>query len=221
MMGTDSGGPDEWPQHPVTINAFEMTATEITFSQYIVCVDEGICTEPDPWPEPNCHWGMNGVDDYPVDCVDWFQSIQFCSWVGGRLPTEAEWEYAARNAGMVIDYPWGLDLPTECVHANYNRCAPVVSQACSYPQGNTGYGLCDLAGNLAEWTQDCLQGNYIGAPTDGSAWEECVDENHARVVRGGSWVSGASDIRTYSRGYNWPFSRNGYTGIRCVKDSIP
>ena len=203
VMGADDVGPSAQPRHKVTIRPFEMAQTLVTNKQYRACVDAGVCTKADSaglWFEG---------DNQPVVMVDWEQAQVFSRWVGGRLPTEAEWEYAARSGGREQKYPWG-DEEATCERAviggcgGYEPTAPV----CSKPAGNTRQGLCDMAGNVWEWVQDGWHDSYNGAPTDGSAWESPAGSR--RVDRGGSWVSRPGNVRSADRNYYGP------TDISCL-----
>jgi formylglycine-generating enzyme required for sulfatase activity len=215
-MGSDTGYPDEQPVHAVTIPDLEMTKTEITVEQYRVCVDDGACTALDTGSY--CNWDEAGREDYPANCVDWYQAVDFCEWIGTRLPSEAEWEYAARSGGQNIEYPWGNQSPT-CQYAvmddGQNGCGlggtwPV----CSKTDGNTAQGLCDMSGNVWEWAQDWYHDSYTGAPTDGSAWESPAGD--VRVVRGGSWSYNIIEyLRAASRLWLDPTFRYHDVGFRC------
>ena len=205
-----SGNGDEGPVHSVTIKSFQMAKTLVTVAQYRACVDAGACTAPDGGAY--CNFGVSGRADHPVNCVDWNQAKTFSKWVGGRLPSEAEWEYAARSAGKDWKYPWGDEAAT-CETAVISGCtsngtAPV----CSKPAGNTKQGLCDMAGNAWEWVQDWYHNSYEGAPTDGSAWESPTGSR--RVIRGGSWGGGAGDARSAGRNSGAPGLRNDFLGFR-------
>ena len=136
---------------------------------------------------------------------------------GYRLLTEAEWEYAARSGGKSQKYPWGNEEAT-CSRAvmyggdsgcGEERTWPV----CSKPAGNSTHGVCDLAGNVWEWTQDTWHDTYAGAPTDGTAWE---GDTSYRVYRGGSWHSSASRLRASNRNGNVP-SLRWYRGFRLAR----
>ena len=165
-----------------------------------------------------CNWGYEDREAHPINCVDWTQASAYCAWVGGRLPTESEWEYAARDGGKDQIYPWG-DASATCEYAvmddggdgcGEGRTWPV----CSKPKGNTSHGLCDMSGNVWEWVQDWYHSSYTGAPTDGSAWEDPVGSN--RVIRGGSFY-GAAYLRASGRSYASPSAQGGSHGFRCVR----
>ncbi len=220
MMGSNSGDADEVPVHQVDVPAFEMTETEVTVSQYHACVDDGACSDPDTGTY--CNWGVDGRDDHSVNCIDWQQAVDFCGSVGGRLPSEAEWEYAARGGGQDIIYPWGNESPS-CTYAVMNDAAAGgrgcgedrTWAVCSKTAGNTAQGLCDMAGNVWEWVQDWYHSDYNGAPADGSAWESPFGF-YRRVLRGGSWSNGPSPVRASSRDGCTPDDWYYLIGFRCA-----
>jgi formylglycine-generating enzyme required for sulfatase activity len=215
--------PDCQPVHLVTVPTFEMLQTEVTVAQYQECVTDESCTV--PYAEGGCaptdkgNWGAAGREDHPVNCVNWQQAVDFCTWVGGRLPSEAEWEYAARSGGQDIIYPWGNETAT-CAYAvmaeyGYGCGTGNTMAVCSKANGNSDQGLCDLAGNVDDWLQDWYHNDYSDAPTDGSAWEDPVGEK--RVTRGGSFGSPAVFLRVDNRNWLGPFDQLSYLGIRCVR----
>ena len=233
------GGPEDTPYtnqlpiHEVTVPSFEITRTEVTAAQYRCCFLDGTCTEPqppgftpdtdDPWSSlDNCNWDLQEEDDRPINCVNWQQAVDFCTWAGGRLPSEAEWEYAARSQGQDVKYPWGEEEPScgLCVMADFMPgCDEERTwNVCSKAAGNTEQGLCDMAGNVHEWVQDCYHTSYEGAPDDGSAWvTECVAEN-SPVIRNGSYINGMPNYfgvpeRSGGTASHWsPFG-----GFRCAR----
>ena len=215
-MGDDSSAyADEKPAHSVTVPSFEMLRTEFTVSQYGECVTAGSCTE--PGTGTNANWNDPGYEDHPVNYIDWQQAVDFCTWAGGRLPSEAEWEYAARSGGLDQTYPWGND-PVSCTYAvmyeGSNGCGTGRTWAvCSKEAGNTAQGLCDMAGNTWEWVQDWYHSNYAGAPIDGSAWE--TPSGTSRVFRGGSFYYAAGNLRAADRGGGGPGNRFDFVGARC------
>jgi len=212
----------EWaqPVHRVTVRTFEMTKTLVTVEQYKACVDAGACTAPDTGGK--CNWGQSDRGKHPINCVDWYQAQAYAKWAGGRLPTEAEWEYAARSGGRDWKYPWGNENAT-CERAvmddgGYGCGRDSTWPVCSKPSGNTTQGLCDMAGNVWEWVQDWYHDSYNGAPTDGSAWESPTGSH--RVYRGGSWNGGAGDVRAAFRYDYSPGLRGDDLGFRVARDSL-
>jgi len=231
-MGSNDGDDDERPVHSVTVRTFEMSKTAVTFRQYRACVSAGGCT-PAHVDDGTC-WIWNGSkweqgrlpssfqgDEQPVVCVDWDQAQAYARWAGGRLPTEAEWEYAARSGGRDWKYPWGNENAT-CERAvmddGGNGCGRNSTwPVCSKPRGNTTQGLCDMAGNVWEWVQDWYHDSYNGAPTDGSAWERPTGSN--RVFRGGSWRIIARGVRAANRFNILPGYRRDIVGFRLARSA--
>ena len=203
----------EQPPHEVTVQAFELARTETTVRQYRACVDDGACTPP-AIGELGCNYNGAGSEMQPVNCVTWQQAGDFCEWAQGRLPSEAEWEYAARSTGKDVVYPWG-DAEADCDLAVFDNGTPgcgknVVDQVCSRATSNTDQGLSDLAGNVSEWVQDWYHASYHGAPGDGTAWE--LPEGLSRVRRGGGLFDSGSRIAVTARDYE-PSSQQHYEGI--------
>jgi formylglycine-generating enzyme required for sulfatase activity len=212
MGAADLDGTSQ-PVHAVTVPGFEIGRTEATVCEFAACVAAGSCAA--------AQCGQSG-DAHPVVCVDWNQSGAFCDWAGGRLCSEAEWEYAARNGSAGNLYPWGDGAPT-CDDAVFTDpgvgcSASGTAPACSKPSGTDAWGLCDLAGNAWEWVGDDWHGSYAGAPADGSAWVD-APRGSARVFRGGSFFYGAADLRASCR-YRYPYDPTGYDfdlGTRCCR----
>ena len=166
-MGSDRGSPAQRPAHTVSVADFEIMRTEITNAHYQACVEAGACSI-----AQQGGYYTYGLDEqnYPLNGVSWFQLNDFAQWVGARLPTEAEWEYAARGRGRNVRHPWGNEPPS-CLYMvmdeGGNGCGQgFVSPVCSKPEGHTPQGLCDMAGNLLEWLQDEWHPNYEGSLTD-------------------------------------------------------
>ena len=230
VMGRDDGQEYEGPAHQVTVQHFEMLRVEVTVGQYAACVVAGACQAPDqtftcdPATYPAVTWRPTGRDDAaPVNCVDALKAEAFCLWTGGRLPSEAQWEYAARSSGAQDLYPWGA-APASCALAVMDDSpasdapgcgAGGPSPSCSRPPGETAQGLCDMAGNLSEWTDDCYQTTYAGAPVDGSARPGAMDCD--RSVRGGDWDSPPAEVTVTYREWVWPGAASAYLGFRCVR----
>ena len=187
-MGDALGFYDERPAHRVTVRAFELARAEVTNRQYRACVKAGACHPVDP----DCMGpGFDG-DEQPVVCVDWHQAEAFSRWVGGRLPSEAEWEYAARSAGQQEGQ--SDQKPPSCrtsvlfmFNTGYGCGANHTWNVCSKSEGDTAQGICDMLGNVWEWVQDFYHSSYADAPADGRAWEDAPGPG--RVARGGSWLN--------------------------------
>jgi len=218
QMGSTSSS-SEQPMHTVNVPTFKMTKTEVTVSQYLACTQASGCSN----PSTSCgysNWGVSGRDSHPVNCVNWSQAVAFCTWAGARLPSETEWEYAARGGGQTITFPWGEQTPS-CTYAVMNEgglgCGTGGTIAvCSKTPGNTTQGLCDMVGNVWEWVQDWYHNSYTGAPTDGSSWE--TPAGSFRVFRGGSWRHDYTiDLRASNRSYDNPVGGSGDRGFRCAR----
>jgi formylglycine-generating enzyme required for sulfatase activity len=221
-MGSTTGFTNEEPIHNVTVPNFSMTKTTITVNHYRKCVDDSVCTEPQSGGTDE-NWDDPGYEDHPVNGVTWTQAVAYCEWLGGRLPTEAEWEYAARSQGQDIEFPWGNDLAT-CDMAvlakitgddtcDIFRSEPV----CSRPAGNSDQGLCDMAGNMRQWVEDDVHSDYSGAPDDGSAW---IDSPRAaeRITRGGAHNDNALWTSVAIRRGEDPGEPQEDVGFRCAKN---
>ena len=221
-MGSEHGDPDEVPVHPVKVAPFELSKTEVTVAQYRACVEAAVCAEPDP--RDTCNWGQDGRDDHPINCVSWDDARDYAQWIEARLPSEAEWEYAARGGGLEREYPWG-DEPADCqraiIHGDEGAGCGRAStwSVCSKEAGNTPQGLCDMAGNVWEWVEDDWHGTYTRAPAEGSAWVDSPRASY-RVIRGGSWRDYPRYARVAYRFRGDPSWRNDNVGFRVAR-SLP
>lgn len=220
MMGSDYERNDEQPIHHVKIKDFYMSKSEVTIAQYRKCVDSGICSKPISciYGDPNWTDDVSDRENYPVNCIYWEQAKTYAKWVGGNLPSEAQWEYASRSQGKDIQYPWGNEEPN-CEFANYNECGGGTDYVCN-TLGNTEQGLCDMGGNVWEWMLDEWHDSYINAPSNDAGWCDDKDcKSKAHVLRGGSWDSNASRLRSANRSYNTPgtYGNTAITGFRVVK----
>ena len=205
---------DEQPIHTVMVNDFEMSQSEVTIGQYRVCVDAGVCSA----PSGDYSEAPNGRENHPVRYVSWGQAKTFADFIGARLPTEAEWEFAGRNGGQTIVYPWGDEAPN-CDWLNFDSCVDDTTPVCTYSASNTTQGLCDMAGNLWEWIEDDYHDSYTGGPNDASAWVDSP-RGPQRVIRGGSFDYSASYVRAADRRMRPPSDTLNYLGFRLAR-SVP
>jgi formylglycine-generating enzyme required for sulfatase activity len=218
------GMPNELPVHNVCISAFEMDVHEVTNAEYAECVGAGGCTA--PYLTDSLHretyYGDPTWDDFPVITVDWFQAYNYCAWAGKRLPTEAEWEYAARGGLAGKRYPWGDTVSG--TDANYGDSGDPWDNDTSqvtYHAPN-GYGLYDMAGNVTEWVNDWFQSGYYSVspendPPGPASGEEDEQQREQRVMRGGSFFYNSYYLRVADRGYDAPSAFFYDIGIRCAR----
>jgi eukaryotic-like serine/threonine-protein kinase len=210
----------------VTLDGYWIDQTEVTNAQYKRCVAAGSCrarrADETSSFTYSSYYGDSTYADYPVIRVDWNQAQAYCEWAGGRLPTEAEWEKAARGTDGRM-YPWG-DGPLTGARANffdaycdswadcsqddrYADTAPVGS----YPDGASPYGALDMAGNVWEWVADWYDAEYYNR----SPGENPTGPSSGyHLVRGGSWMSGSADLRA---AYRYLYNADYESGFRCVR----
>ncbi|WP_298610067.1 SUMF1/EgtB/PvdO family nonheme iron enzyme [uncultured Thiothrix sp.] len=247
---------DEKPPHSVTVSDFALSRTEITRGQFRAFLDatgykttaeeQGSCwgdkTGKGDWDYvKGNHWqkvGFEQTDDHPVVCVSWEDAQAYVQWLNQvdtgknyQLPSEAEWEYAARGGNQKNAYPWGQDGSGQLACQRANLADQVLKKhypnwlwtlancddgyVYTAPTGqfdSNGYGLKDMHGNVWEWTQDCYHASYDKAPKDASAWQENNCEK--RVMRGGSWFNDPQFARSAIRFRNLPAGRDNDIGFR-------
>jgi len=212
-MGSDSGNDDEQPVHEVTLDDFYIDQYEVTNARYADCVAAGDCTFPNP-DDPHCTEAYDDSDkmNHPVVCVNWEQANTYCEWRGDRLPTEAEWEKAARGTDGQI-YPWDDTAPNEEL-LNFNQNVNDTTPVGSYPDGVSPYGVYDMAGNVFEWVADWYNANYYSnSPSQNPIGPSTGD---GKVLRGGAWDSYDDDARASYRGNDDPDNHYDSYGFRCV-----
>jgi formylglycine-generating enzyme required for sulfatase activity len=214
----------ENPEHSVSLDGFWLDRIEVTNAQYRRCVEGGICREPSTCKKREPTYADEGKSDHPVVCVDWHDAQTYCRWIGARLPTEAEWEYAFRGEKGFI-YPWGntfdgvrlnyCDTNCEASHSDdryddgYARTCPVGN----FPAGVSWSGALGMSGNVSEWVADWL-GDYTpeakSNPTGPS-------EGSERLVKGCSWFSHPAYCRGALRASISPETRFDFLGFRCAQ----
>ncbi|MEM7332444.1 MAG: bifunctional serine/threonine-protein kinase/formylglycine-generating enzyme family protein [Chloroflexota bacterium] len=232
-MGIDDGDENEAPSHLIRLSAFFIDETEVTNREYALCVDDGACQPPisSAATYHEAYYGDTSFDEYPVIFVNWFQAETFCTWRGGRLPSEAEWEMAAgfdAEQALIFRYPWGDAF--DGVKANYcdSNC-PIdrrdgefddghqdTSPVGSFPDGRSPLGLYDMSGNVLEWVNDWYDPGY---------YEESVDTNplgptegEFKAIRGGSWLSSQDNLTVSARNSFDPTVARANLGFRCAMD---
>jgi formylglycine-generating enzyme required for sulfatase activity len=214
-MGSDGGAADERPVHAVSGPAFQIDRYEVTNARYAACLKAGKCAPPSlSGSNQRAHYFDDpGFADYPVIFVSWDQASAFCAFEGGRLPSEAEWERAARGTDSPRTFPWG-DSPADCSKANMAGCGGDTDLVGRREAGASPYGAMDMAGNVWEWTRDWYDaGYYAHAPASDPRGPE---RGTLKVMRGGCWASGESSLRTTCRKAELPATWAPNVGLRCV-----
>ncbi|MDM8530007.1 SUMF1/EgtB/PvdO family nonheme iron enzyme [Anaerolineales bacterium HSG25] len=244
VMGSDNGDSDEQPVHTVYLDRFYIDTYEVTNVQYTtflnqiragVTVEDGefvvyqgnkiydlICTNCSDWKD-RIIWQneqferVSGYEAHPVSFVTWYGAQAYCQAQGKRLPTEAEWEKAARGTTGQI-YPWGDETPT-CDRLSYSGCVGSTTPVGSYPNGVSPYGVYDMAGNVSEWVQDYYDSDYYGkSPSSNPV--NTLPSNY-RVIRGNSWYHDHNTARSANRSMASQNDSGDLLGFRCARSSQP
>jgi len=221
QMGGTGGDDDELPIHPVTLDAFYIDKYEVTNEMYLFCDQSGVCREPlDITGSTKRDYSSGEYSNYPVVNVSWEMAKTYCEWRGARLPTEAEWEKAARGGLTDMRSPWGNDSPTCDIGARngaqLEKCQKDRTVAVGSFSAN-GYQVYDMVGNVWEWVGDWYQADYY----ESTNWANPQGPSSGRekVLRGGSWKS--VEIRVSSRSPVRPETQDYEIGFRCVRDANP
>ncbi len=216
---------NEYPLHEVFLSRYEIDRYEVTNQHYAECVGIGVCTPPaaSGSVRRTSYFYDAEFANYPVIAVTWYQTNTYCSWREKRLPTEAEWEKAARGPSGTPIFPWGNAAAT-CSFMNYMKSAGVFCTgdtipAGAYPDGASPYGLSDMAGNVWEWTADWYAVDYYNRYPVNS-WPSNPtgpSSGLTKVIRGGAWDMGADGARNSRRQNGLPYDLDTATGFRCVR----
>jgi len=213
---------DELPQHLVSLSAFAIDIYEVTNAQYAECVAAGACAAPIATASQarEDYYLSAEYANFPMINVKWEEAQAYCRWDGKRLPTEAEWELAARGTAPKA-YAWGDEAP-DCSKANiYNdatmsACVGDTVAVGSYPDGASEFGVMDMTGNVWEWVADSyIEDFYSVSPTENPLADE---DNQLRTVRGGGWTANWLNARLTSRAYDLSFYNGSDLGFRCAVD---
>ncbi len=213
VMGSNERWDDEAPEHISSTNAFHMDLNEVTNSDYKKFVVATQQVAPYHWPEGN---SPKGKEQHPVVYVSWFDASNYCKWAGKRLPTEQEWEKAARGQDGLI-YPWGNQWSLDKSNHPYKHSTGTEPIG-SYPEGRSPYGLNDMSGNVWEWVDSF----YL--PHPGNPVTRAEYGKDKRVLKGGSWFDCLSygcglSAPTFNRSFFTPEVKNNSFGFRCAKDA--
>jgi len=206
-MGSNGGDSDETPVHTIYLNEYSIDKYETTNAQYAECVTAGKCI---------CRYDYSNAQyaNYPVTYVDWTDAKSYCEFAGKRLPTEAEWEKAARGTDGRI-YPWGNEQPNDKL-LNYDDNVGSPTAVGSYPNGASPYGVMDMTGNVSEWVSS-EQRPYPYNADDGRE-NYNISGYQYKILRGGEYNENAYGIRSANRGSMFFFNTRGpFIGFRCAK----
>ena len=213
---------DELPLHEVYLDAFAIDKYEVTNGRYHACVQAGQCSPiPDQSSSTRQSYAYNPeYVDFPAIWINWSQAVEFCAWDGKRLPTEAEWEKAARGSQDTRPFPWGNEAP-DCSRANFlyggsrGMCVGDTVKVGSYPNGASPYGAMDMAGNIWEWVNDSFQLDYYSISPYANPPGPATGKS--KVLRGGNWQYDWTWMRTTDRlSYDNPWHHHFFVGFRCA-----
>lgn len=211
------GRQDEWPEREIYLDDFEIDQLEVTNERYFKFIEAtGHRNPPNPYGTGLLR-SPKGIEDLPVVQMTWYDSKSYCAWAKKRLPTEAEWEKAARGTDGRT-FPWG-NSPATSKQANFEKeweGEKTLYPVGSHPEGDSPYGVKDMAGNAREWVYDYYEEDYYKKAPDRNP-RGPDKKGIVRSIRGGSWHSPTSDIRAAARGKGGFALQTHGTGFRCAR----
>jgi formylglycine-generating enzyme required for sulfatase activity len=220
IMGSESGNSNVRPPHKVYLSDYYIDIHEVTNKQYKECVIDKVCDEPsnENTPLRNYYYNDSQYADYPVVWVTWNMAKTFCEWRDAQLPTEAQWEKAARSPDS-RSYPWGEEI--SCKNANFAGCVGDTLVVGLFENGKSVYGVYDMVGNVSEWVADWYSEDYYSQDTQGQFDPLGPGNGDLRVVRGGSWYVKYNGIKIFERIARPPSFVDKDLGFRCVQNNVP
>lgn len=226
LMGTDiTGKQTEAPAHTVYLDSYMIDVREVSVQQYAVCVSAGVCEPPESYNSEDqhkkaCNWGRENRENHPVNCVNWYQADKYCRWIGKTLPTEAEWERAARGDDGRF-YPGGNDFNCKdsCVSLMPCEMREETCPVDSFSHYKSPYGLINVVGNVMEWVSDWYDERYYSHSSRKNP--AGPEKGLYKVLRGGSFKnSNLNELRVVNRYSLPPETKTSFTGFRCSRREI-
>lgn len=212
-IGNDKGIPDQRPRHKVKLRSFYLDIHEVTNAQYAEFLEATGHREPLFWDDTTYNKPY-----LPVTGVSWNDAAAYCKWAGKRLPTEAEWEAAARGGLEGEDYPWKGPPDENLANYHHDSASPPKGIKPAGQYKPNGFGLLDMAGNVWEWTYDYYKPDYYADSTSVDN-PRGPSRGTSRVIRGGAWNYGPDFMKVYYRNRAAPHLRLNYIGFRCARDA--
>lgn len=205
---------NEQPQHLVYLDVYKIGKYEVTNKQYSQCVKANMCNRPSNTAYDNLEF-----QNYPVTDINWKDALTFCEWNGGSLPSEAQWEKAARGSVTdpvkTVSYPWGSQWNSQNANVDRGENGTTMPIGSFSPRGDSIYGLSDMSGNVWEWIMDWYGNKYYELSPSSNPLGSNIGDYH--LIRGGSFANSPIDARSAYRYYDYSGNTSKDIGVRCVK----